>query len=226
MTSFEPVTTTFGANGWAIFTYVHGKAIFDEIDVTPVLGDGSTDSAGTQSLFCLCRNADGTPIDDPDVCAQAPFFCALDPHQLQRPAFTETGGVAPGPLQTLWHMITTHVGNAARGTVEDYAARHGSRSPARLEQCRAVLLQVAAWQAGSGALRPRSCRRCGKQPVDKCQLPRRPSRSRARSAARSPMTFVWLHDVRGRFTCNAEIVVDDGGLGLIETLLCCTSRET
>jgi hypothetical protein len=111
MTSFVANgTVQFGGDGYAIITYQNGKAINDELDITPELGvDSETD--GTETLFCLCRNSDGTPITDPDVCAGAPFFCTLDPRQNVRPNYTETGGGgAPAANQTYWHVITTKVG--------------------------------------------------------------------------------------------------------------------
>ncbi|MBX3159111.1 MAG: trypsin-like serine protease [Deltaproteobacteria bacterium] len=107
MTDFVPQSSSFSGNGDVIIAYIHGKAIADEIEIEPILGVDAT-NASTKAMFCLCRNSDGTAVDDPEACTGAPFFCTRDPRHLTH---VETGGGgAPGPKQTYWHRITTYAG--------------------------------------------------------------------------------------------------------------------
>lgn len=114
----NPVPVVTG-DGLGVVTY--GRAITDQVDIKPILGDGSTASGSADVRFCLCRDQAGSAISDPAICAAPPFYCTLDPLQVQQKNATEVGGgVVPTLGQTYWHLIT--VEKAGGGTIKPYVA--------------------------------------------------------------------------------------------------------
>ncbi|MBX3159112.1 MAG: trypsin-like serine protease [Deltaproteobacteria bacterium] len=103
-TSYVPATSSFpSTHGDALVTTKFGRSIRDELDVTPILGDGSHASSAATARFCICRDASGAPLPDLEACASAPFFCTLDPKHLT--AVELGGGASPLLGQTYWHLI-------------------------------------------------------------------------------------------------------------------------
>ena len=113
VTQTDFVTATSGipkaGDGVLIFTN-HGRSIRDQLDVVPILDDGSAAISSARPRFCLCRDATGAPLPDLEACLGPPFHCTLDPKQT---SYTEAGGGAPLPNQTYWHKITLDTGFGA-----------------------------------------------------------------------------------------------------------------
>ena len=110
------VTAPFYQGGY-IGTKSFGREIADRIDLVPAK---NTEHAGTtttyETRFCFCRDGNGEPIDDPTICAGAPFFCTLDPLQIYSGVVEIGSGLPPQPGETYWHQITVDFGQLGTQT--------------------------------------------------------------------------------------------------------------
>jgi trypsin len=99
-----------------------GRAKRDEVRLVGVVSPEGLSTGETQSgerveaRFCVCREADGSPILDAERCADAPFFCAREP-EVGKDA---GGGAPPGDGETYWRRIT--LAGAERGALLDAVA--------------------------------------------------------------------------------------------------------
>ncbi len=94
------------------FSPPYPRLIDNTLYITPVLGDTSGlggDSTLTTTVtarFCVCRDTDGTPITDPDVCSGPPFYCDYNP--VEASATEGANGSGHGAGETTWHKITLY----------------------------------------------------------------------------------------------------------------------
>lgn len=104
------VTGPFYANGW-LGSQAFGREIADRIDLVPAK---NTDFAGMTNhyttRFCFCRDANGAAIEDPAICAAAPFYCVQDPLTIYPNVVEVGGGAPPQQGQTYWRDITIDQG--------------------------------------------------------------------------------------------------------------------
>lgn len=89
-------------HGDAIVTTSWGRSIRDRLEIAPLLADGSSTTSSVRVRFCNCADATGAPLPL-ETCKQAPYYCKLDPAQLNN---TEIGAGAPSASQTYWRRIT------------------------------------------------------------------------------------------------------------------------
>lgn len=120
-TSEEVIATTAAmpvpqGNGLAYPSF--GRAINDVLAIKSVIAQGLELESNAKIMFCLCRDANGAPINDPAICAEAPFYCELDPVKLNPNFLVEVGhGAAPAANETYWHSITIKGSNQLKGLV-------------------------------------------------------------------------------------------------------------
>ncbi len=92
--------------------WIHGRNINDTIALKPVLAP-SNDAISSLALplFCVCKDSEGNPINDPLLCKEPPHYCKLDPRQALGQYYVETGGgTPPGQLETYWHRMSIYQG--------------------------------------------------------------------------------------------------------------------
>lgn len=98
-------TTDFvqGGDGYGNVITTYGRSINDVIGLDAVIAEGDAATTTPTLFFCLCRNADGTPVSDPSICEQAPFHCKRDPVAMDA---------------RYWHPITVLPAREVRGQVQ------------------------------------------------------------------------------------------------------------